>query len=59
MKNIGKLMFLCFNGLSTGEKIDIMGPIERSSSHVDSAYKGPFERKIYVAKIVQEHLKLN
>lgn len=51
-------MFLCFNGLSTGEKINIIGPIERSSSHVDSAYKGRFEYKIYVAKIVQEHLKL-
>lgn len=35
-----------------------MGPIERSSSNVDSAYKGPFECKIFVAKIVQEHLKL-
>lgn len=51
-------MFLCFNGLSTREKINIMRPTERSSSHVDSAYKGPLECKIFVAKIVQEHLKL-
>ena len=51
-------MFLCFNGLSTGEKINIMGPIWRSSSHVDSAYKGPFEGKLFFAKIVLEDIKL-
>lgn len=59
MKNIWKLInVLCFNGLSTGEKINIMGPIERLSSHVDSEYKDPFECKLFFAKIVHEHIKL-
>ena len=51
------LIFLCFNGLSTREKINIMGPIERSSLHVDLAYKGPFECKLFFAKIAHVRIK--
>ena len=34
-----------------------MGPIERSSLHVDLAYKGTFECKLFFPKIVHVRIK--
>ena len=51
-------VFYVSMGYLLEKKNNIMVPIERSPSHVDSAYEGPFECKIFFAKIVQEHLKL-
>lgn len=51
-------MFYALMAYLLEKKINIMGPIERSSSYVDSEYKGPFECKLFFAKIVHEHIKL-
>jgi len=59
--NVGKIwkLLYCFYALMyLLEKILIMRLIERSSPRVDLEYKGPFECKLFFAKVEYVHMKL-